>query len=422
MTPRFAWLALSAVFVFAGCHDSVQLLDSDTPVVADCEVCTDDVGCSTVPDGTACMDGMCETGECTDTPTGTALLSIAAGEHNTCAIAASGELFCWGDNIRGQVGVGNADPQPLPIMVDVGPWSSIAVGQYHACGLKSDGSLWCWGGNARGQLGLGVPGDQQVPQRVVSPALQWSAIATGAKHACALAADARLYCWGRGTEGQLGLGDGVDSDVPVEVSVGSEVLRSIELGRNFTCAIDSRGSLSCWGENNIGQLGVGDLANRLSPTLLDVGGAVDAVVAGGEHTCALLTSGDTVCFGRNTDGQLGIDDADNDHHETPQTLTYELAFDAVGLGQRHSCGLEGGGLWCWGRGDFGQLGLGDTGRKRSPRKVDAADDWISVVGGQLHTCALRSDGSVYCWGSNASGQLGLGVDPGERSLPTRVDL
>ena len=103
-------------------------------------------------------------------------------------------------------------------------------------------------------------------------------------------------------------------------------------------------------------------------------------------------------------------------------LAYGLAVDALGLGVRHSCGLEGGALWCWGRGELGQLGLGDQLRKFSPRRVDAAEDWISVEGGQSHTCALRSDGSIYCWGSNAVGQLGLGADPAERTLPARVDL
>lgn len=421
MRRRFARLSVSIVLLFAGCHDRIQLLDPDTPIVADCEVCTDDVGCSVVPDGTACTEGMCETGQCTDTPNGTALLAIAVGEHNTCALAASGELSCWGDNSRGQLNPANTDPQLLPVLVDAGPWTSIAVGQEHVCGVKSDGSLWCWGGNARGQLGLGISGDQPTPQQVVSLAQQWTMVATGGKHTCALAADASLYCWGRGSEGQLGNGAELDSNVPQEVDLGGPV-RSIELGKNHTCAIDSRGTLLCWGANNMGQLGVGDVLGRLSPATLDVGDAVDAVVAGGEHTCAVTTPGETVCFGRNRNGQLGIDDADNEPHATPQKLVYQLAFDTVELGERHSCGLDGGTLWCWGKGDFGQLGLGDQRPKYSPRKVGAAEDWTAVAGGQSHTCALRSDGSLYCWGSNSAGQLGLGDALEERLLPTRVEL
>lgn len=422
MRRRFFWIGLCALVVLGACHERVQLLDTDTPVATGCVLCTDDVGCNTVPDGTACGDGMCETGQCTAPTDGTALSSVAAGVHNTCAIAASGELFCWGDNTRGQVGVGNTDPQPLPVLVDPGPWSSVAIGQFHVCGLKSDGSLWCWGGNARGQLGLDMSGDRSTPQQIASPTLEWSAIAAGTKHTCALTADARLYCWGRGTEGQLGLGDGLDSRGPAQIDVGSEALRSVDLGGDHSCAIDARSKLWCWGENNLGQLGLGDLALRLEPVALDLGEDVHSVAAGGDHTCALMTSGDVLCFGRNSDGQLGIDDSDNDHHANPQTLAYSLTLDAVGLGSRHSCGLEGGALWCWGSGDLGQLGLGDQRRKFSPRKLDTAEDWLSVVGGRSHTCALRSDGSLYCWGSNDVGQLGVGPGTAERSLPASVAL
>ncbi len=411
-----------AVLSLVACHERVQLLGTDTTLVEDCVLCVDDANCLPVADGTACSTGTCEGGACAAPPEGQAVSFIAAGEHNTCAIAASKELFCWGDNTRGQVGVGNTDPQPLPVRVDGGPWAEVTVGQYHVCGLKPDGSLWCWGGNARGQLGVDQSGDKHIPQRVDSDVVQWSSVLAGGKHTCALTANAQLYCWGRGTEGQLGTGEDIDYRAPAAVDVGSLALRSLGLGRDHSCAITSRSELWCWGENISGQLGVGDQGQRGVPSRVELGEDADSVTAAGSHSCALSTSGDALCFGRNSDGQLGLGDVGSGQHEAPQRLNYALSFDSLEASSRHSCGLEGGLLWCWGSGEFGQLGLGDTEPTPSPRKVEVAEDWRSIAGGHSHMCGLRSDGTLYCWGSNAVGQLGVGANVESTALPTRIVL
>jgi len=95
------------------------------------------------------------------------------------------------------------------------------------------------------------------------------------------------------------------------------------------------------------------------------------------------------------------------------------AVVSVGAGRDHSCAVfEDGRLQCWGRNDFGQLGLGDTeDRGDEPGEmgdalpfVDLGDGVraVAVTGGFKHTCALLDDGRVKCWGSNGSGELGQG--------------
>ncbi len=410
-------LALAAL---AGCHERVQLLDGETTIPEDCLQCASYGVCEAAEDGTACSVGVCRSGACETDPAGKAIAMVAAGENNTCAITDAKELFCWGDNSRGQVGVGNTEPQPLPVLVESGPWDSVAVGQYHVCGIRSGGSLWCWGGNARGQLGILESGDRARPQEVTSAVGQWSQVSAGAKHTCALTADAELYCWGRGTEGQLGSGDVVDAREPVVVATSGFTPRSLSLGRDHTCVVDSRSGLWCWGENTNGQLGQGDELQRDTPTRVALDVDASALSAAGSHTCALSSASEAHCFGRNSDGQLGLEDTSG-HYTTPQPLDYDLAFDVLEVGSRHSCGLGQGALWCWGNGAEGQLGDGDLARNRSPRKVEVAEDWRAVTAGHSHTCGLRSDGTLWCWGSNEVGQLGL---PSATALafPTLVSL
>jgi len=154
---------------------------------------------------------------------------VSAGSTHTCALTAAGEVYCWGSNEYGVLGNSNALGGRVPVLVSGGhTWTSVSAGADHTCALEDGGAAWCWGVNAYGQLGVPtVPeachafGSAQLcrtsPIAVVS-AFGFVDISAGSSHTCALTADGDIWCWGRGTDGQLGDGQKLTSNAPVRVA------------------------------------------------------------------------------------------------------------------------------------------------------------------------------------------------------------
>jgi len=142
------------------------------------------------------------------------------------------------------------------------------------------------------------------------------------------------------------------------------------------------------------------------------------IEAGRDHTCALVNDGDIFCWGRGDFGQLGLGNTDDvGDDELPNSLGLIDLGGAkatqLSSGSHHTCALlTDGNVRCWGDGSLGQLGLGNTdniGDDESPTSnVNLGGATVTqIIAGDFHNCALLSDGSVRCWGWNQFGQLGL---------------
>lgn len=197
---------------------------------------------------------------------------------------------------------------------------------------------------------------------------------------------------------------------------GDSSPRIIAAGGSHTCDL-SDGVVSCWGSNDVGQIGRGittdDFLTKSAAT--DIGEIAIALATGLRHTCALGESGSVFCWGDNRFGQLGAETVRNYSNEP---LLVEGLSDvvAIGAGELHTCAvIANGGVRCWGINEFGQLGNGRQGRVRFAdlafriEKVGGLRDVRQVDGGVGHTCAVTNAGDVYCWGSNGSGSLGDGT-------------
>ena len=159
---------------------------------------------------------------------GLAAVAVSTGGTHTCAIASDHALWCWGSNQYGALGAPSSLGGASPALVAGGiAWSRVDAGDDHTCGLDAQGVAYCWGVNTYGQLGLATvteacPAFGSVELCRTSPAaveipLRFASISAGAGHTCAVTAEGALWCWGRGSLGQLGDGRAVSSAAPVEV-------------------------------------------------------------------------------------------------------------------------------------------------------------------------------------------------------------
>ncbi|HEX9729181.1 MAG TPA: hypothetical protein VGA37_11810 [Gemmatimonadales bacterium] len=348
---------------------------------------------------------------------------VSAGLHHTCGVLASGDTYCWGLNLSGQLGQYAPGPPALaPVRVVAGYRAdSVEAGQLHTCGMLYGREAFCWGLNSSGQLGDGSRDDKPRPGRVAGTR-RWVSLSAGGQHSCGVAAaSGGTWCWGWNRRGQLGDGTGVDSDSAVRVQ-GPLVFRSVSTGSNHTCA-DSviGGTAFCWGDNGNGQLGDGSIDSRSAPVsvLVSSGAAltVSALSAGQTHSCALSPNGDALCWGSNGAGQLGIGASGDRNRAT--LVSGGITFSGISAGGYHTCAVTGtGAAYCWGRNQEGQLGDGTTTDRPVPTAVVGGHVFAVVSAGVNHTCGVTRMGEAFCWGLGG-GRLGTG-SPANSSEPRPV--
>ena len=204
--------------------------------------------------------------------------AIAAGPYQNLAIGDDGQLYAWGNNFSGQLGVGDTTNRFLPIGVrlpdGVTRWVAVAAGYSHSVAIGDDGQLYAWGSNQTGELGNGTsdpnsPVGSTSPARVLLPAgvTRWLAVSAGYGHNLALGDDAKLYAWGSNRSGEIGDGTLMPRTSPVPVVVPSGVANwaAFTCGNRHNLALDANCRLFAWGNNTEGGMGDGTTTNTVVP-------------------------------------------------------------------------------------------------------------------------------------------------------------
>ena len=223
-------------------------------------------------------------------------VAVSAGGEHTCAVHSDGGVSCWGPNRYGELGDGTPrpsySPRRVPGLSDV---VAVAAGPYSNCAVHRDGAVSCWGWPYA-----------STPSRFDGPDAM-SSVSIGQDRTCATTVAGAVYCWPWGQTLADATRVGNLTDV-VEVSVGDGAV----------CGLHRDGGVSCWGEDNaVGQVGDGTTTPRPQPVRL--AGISDAVAVSvslgspalGAHACALHEDGSASCWGGNELGQVGDGTTDN---------------------------------------------------------------------------------------------------------------
>jgi len=356
---------------------------------------------------------------------------VAAGSAHSLAIDANGRLWAWGIAEAwyppalglglGHI-LGHIDGTGRPTQVGkADDWRAVwASNRGSSFAIKADGSLWAWGDDYNGQLGFGVGrnGDHPTPARV-GTANDWATLSPGYEHTLALKTDGSLWSCGNNDCGQLGLGNTTNYYISTPTRVGTANWKAVAasgigtLGDannndDHSLAIKTDGSLWAWGGNYYGQLGLGDGTKRNVPTRVGAANDWAAVSAGIFFTVAIKSDGSLWAWGYNRTGQLGLGDTTD--RSVPARVGADNDWAAVSARSAHTLALKtDGSLWAWGNNNNGQLGLGDETNRNVPTRVGTANDWAAVSAGSAHTLALKADGSLWAWGGNSYGKLGDGT-------------
>ena len=315
---------------------------------------------------------------------------ITLGAHHGCSITLAGAAQCWGHNDAAQLGdgsstAGSAAPRRV---AGVMTYSGLSAGASHTCGVTQAGDVYCWGANLRGQLGDGTTLVRSAPVRVAG-AGTYRLVRAGAAHTCALDVDRLVRCWGDNRSGQLGDGTQTSQPLPAAVQLRpSAIPVALAVGAQHSCVLLSDGRVLCWGSNRDGQLGVANAPLSTMPREVP-GVRASAIGAGDAHTCVVLRSGPVQCWGRDASGQLGLGDQPRDSPGRLTAIPGDEDVRAVVAGADHSCALTNGGwVWCWG-------GVRAGGRNRLIRLGDGP--YAAVAAGGDASCAVPSERTIECW-------------------------
>lgn len=294
---------------------------------------------------------------------------------------------------------------------DATAFRSIAAGAEHSCAATADGTVWCWGRGTEGQLGNLLHSDESRPVRVAG-AVRFVQVDGGRRHTCGVTGDGEAHCWGWGNYGQLGHGATHTFSGPTRVSSADRYV-SVSAGGNHTCAITDVGALHCWGENSQGQLGDGTTTSRYSPVPVATDAQTFAEVsAGAFHTCGRSTDNRVFCWGLNHVGQLGTGGLVN--ASVPTEVASTALFRSISAGVSHTCGVSTEGVsLCWGSSEFGELGTGGLAERgftgaAQPTATILGYSFVSVLASDAFTCGLQPGEVMACWGRGVEGQFGNG--------------
>ncbi len=365
---------------------------------------------------------------------------VAAGLGHSIALKSDGSVYAWGSDDYGQLGDDVAYAGKLTANNPVAALGyegvvKIAVGFEHNLALKSDGNVFSWGDNFYGELGImqnltSAP----LPIQVLSLS-DVRDVAAGSYHSVAARNDGTVWAAGFNNNGQLGNGDNSHQDTNVFQQIsGIDSVVSVAAGHWHTLALDNNGDVWGWGDNSSGQFGMSTTLYTLSDVpVFKVFSGVKAIAAGGWHSIALRNDGSIYTWGSNGAGQLG--NGSTVDSDKPINIPVAGGVNVISGGLYHTAVVDSAEIvWAWGSNDFGQIGDPNVvGQTTVPNKLDSltqppplftpidTPSNVDIVQSRgYNTIALDTNGNIWAWGNNTDGQIGNNSSGGTMNVPYKI--
>ena len=358
--------------------------------------------------------------------------SLAAGNpqvvsngNTTFIIDTSGNVQGWGRNTKGEVGNGTTINQLTP--VNINGLSNIVkiipnqdgYGYFYA--IDNSGNVYSWGYNGYGQLGLGTTADQLTPALVPNLS-SVSEIYVNGYTTYALTIDGDVYAWGKNNYGQVGCGNTTTQKSPVKINVLSDI-NIIVCKSDVAFAINDNKEVYAWGYGGKYQMGNGSaITAQTVPTKISGLSNVDDVVTNGVASFAICNNHqDAYSWGRATSYELGTY---NETNRTPNRLwvisDLNTTIDEIVIESITAFALMGDGtLYGWGNNSYNQLADGGTFNKGVPQQILNIPGVKQFEFNGYTGLVVGIDNCAYSWGGNISGEAGTGVS-GRLAYATKI--
>ncbi|PSS26606.1 Ultraviolet-B receptor like [Actinidia chinensis var. chinensis] len=350
---------------------------------------------------------------------GEGLRGIACGGAHTLFLTETGCVYATGLNDFGQLGISDDKSYTTePVKVSGLPKEIIKIyaGYHHSSAVTVDGELYMWGKNSNGQLGLGKKAAKvvAVPNKVESlTGVTIKMAALGCEHSLAVTDKGEALSWGGGGSGRLGHGHepsmlgflrSTSEYTPrlIKKLEGFKV-KTVAAGLLHSACIDENGSVFIFGERAVGKLGLGQTKNATTPSMISQLPLSEEVACGGYHTCVVTSDGELYTWGSNENGCLGIGCTDVSHlPERVQGPFLKHAVCQVSCGWKHTAAISGGHVYAWGwggsHGTFSEDGHSSGGQLGQGSDVDYIEPtWVNLgknVKALQVSCGFNHTGAI----------------------------